>query len=66
MTYQTRRNFVIKKRHTELQIAYALKQAETGTPTKEIIRHMGISEATFYNWKQRFSGLTGMKLSKLR
>lgn len=34
-------------------IAYALKQAELGTPVEEVCRKMGISDATFYNWKKR-------------
>ena len=33
-----------KPRYTEEQIAYALRQAETGTPVVEMIRRMGISE----------------------
>lgn len=56
----------MKKRYTEQQIAYALKQAETGVTVQEITRKMGISEATFYNWKKRYSGLTGMELRKLK
>jgi len=38
-----------KTRYTEEQIAYALKQAETGTRVEELYRKVGISEATFYN-----------------
>ena len=34
--------------YTEGQIAYAMEQAETGTPVAEVIRRMGISEQTFY------------------
>lgn len=56
----------MKKRYTEQQIAYALKQSETGVSIQEIVRKMGISEATFYNWKKRYSGLTGMELRKLK
>ena len=41
-----------KSRFTEEQIAYAMKQAETGTPVAEVIRRMGISEQTFYRWKK--------------
>ena len=37
-----------KTRHTEEQIAFALKQAETGTSVAEVIGRMGISEQTFY------------------
>lgn len=34
-----------KTRYTEEQIAFALKQAETGTRVEEVCRKMGISEA---------------------
>lgn len=56
----------MKKRYTEQQIAFALKQAETGTPVAEVIRKMGISEATFYIWKKKYSGMGAMELRKLR
>ena len=56
----------MKKRYTDQQIAYALKQAETGISIQEITRKMGISEATFYNWKKRYSGMTGMELRELK
>ena len=46
-----------KTRHTEEQIAFALKQAETGTSVAEVIRRMGISEQTFYRWKKVYGGL---------
>ncbi len=45
-----------KTRHTEEQIAFALKQAETGRSVAEVIRRMGISEQTFYRWKKVYSG----------
>jgi putative transposase len=48
---------VKKSRYTEEQIAYALKQAETGIPVAEVIRRMGISEQTFYRWKKLYGGL---------
>ena len=41
---------------TEEKIAFALKQAEMGTPVKEVIRKMGISEQTFYPWKKNITG----------
>ena len=44
------------KRFTEEQIAFALKQAETGVSVTEVCRKMGIAEATFYNWKKKFNG----------
>jgi len=38
----------MKKKFTEEQIAFALKQAEMGTPVVEVIRKMGITEQTNY------------------
>ncbi len=32
-----------KSRYTDEQIAFALRQAETGTPVQEVIRKMGIA-----------------------
>ena len=55
-----------KTRYTEEQIAFALKQAETGTRVREVCRKMGISEATFYNWKKKFAGLGVTELRRLR
>ncbi len=42
---------------TEEQIAFALKQAETGTPVKEVVRKMGITEQTFYRWKKKYGSM---------
>ena len=55
-----------KSRYTEEQIAYALKQAETGTPVAEVIRRMGISEQTFYRWKKVYGGLGVGELRRLK
>lgn len=55
-----------KTRFTEEQIAFALKQAETGTRVEEVCRKMGISEATFYNWKKKFGGMGVAELRRLR
>jgi putative transposase len=55
-----------KSKFTEQQIVFALKQAETGVPVAEVCRKMGISEATFFNWKRKFSGLGTSELRRLR
>ena len=55
-----------KSKFTEQQIIFALKQAETGVPVEEVCRKIGISEATFYNWKKKFSGLGTAELRRLR
>lgn len=56
----------MKKRYTEQQIAFALRQAESGTPVAEIVRKMGIAEATFYRWKQKFDGLGVGEVRRLK
>ena len=41
-------------------------QAELGTPVAEVCRKMGVSEATFFRWEQRYGGLGPSELRKLR
>lgn len=55
-----------KSRYIEEQISYALKQAETGTSVAEVIRRMGISEQTFYRWKELYAGLGVGELRRLK
>ena len=55
-----------KTRFTEQQIAFALKQTETGTSVAEVVRKLGISEATFYNWKKKYGGMTVTELRRLK
>jgi putative transposase len=54
------------KRFTEEQIIGVLKEAEAGAKTKELCRKHGISEATFYNWKAKYSGMTVSDVKRLR
>ena len=51
---------------TEEQIAFALRQAESGTKVAEVCRKMGISDATFYNWKKKYGGLGVSELRRLK
>lgn len=46
-----------RKRHSVEQIVAVLKQAELGMPVADLIRQVGISEATFYKWKKEYAGL---------
>lgn len=59
--------FAMKRsKFTEAQIVFALRQAETGVKVEEVCRKMGISEATFYNWKKKYGGIGITELRKLR
>lgn len=55
-----------KTRYTDEQIAFALRQAETGTPVQEVIRKMGICEQTFYRWKKLYGGLGPSEVRRLK
>lgn len=54
------------KRYTEAQIAFALRQAESGTPVAEITRKLGVSEQTFYRWKKKFAGMGVAEVRRLK
>jgi putative transposase len=55
-----------KGRFTEHQIVSALKKNEAGLSIKDLSRELGISEATFYNWKAKYGGMESSDVSKLR
>jgi putative transposase len=56
----------MKKRYTEAQIVFALRQAASGTPVAEITRKMGISEMTFYRWKKQFADMGVSEVRRLK
>lgn len=55
-----------KKRFSEVQIAFALKQAESGTPVGEICRKMGVADANFYRWKKVYAGMGVSEIRRLK
>ena len=54
------------RRFTEEQIIGVLKEADAGAKTKDLCRKHGISEATFYNWKAKYGGMTVSEARRLR
>ena len=54
------------KRHTEEQIIAVLKESEAGAKTGELCRQHGISDATFYKWKDKYGGLTVSEMRRLK
>ena len=55
-----------RSRFTQEQIAFALRQAESGTSVGEVCRKMGISDNTFYRWKRQFAGVGVAELRRLK
>jgi putative transposase len=57
---------MVRKKYTEEQIIAVLKESEAGAKTGELCRKYGMSDATFYNWKAKYAGLTISELKRLR
>ena len=55
-----------RKRYADEQIAFALRQAESGTSIEEVCRKLGVSEATFYRWKKQFAGMGVVEIRRLK
>lgn len=53
-------------RFSEAQIVAILKQQQNGQTVVQIAREHSISEATFYNWKQRYGGMEASELKRLK
>jgi putative transposase len=57
---------MVRKQYTDEQIIAVLKEAEAGAKIGEICRKYGMSEATYYNWKSKYAGLTVSELKRLK
>lgn len=55
-----------KSRYSESQIVEALKRAESGVPVKDVIRELGVSQATFYQWRSKYGGMEASDLKRIR
>jgi putative transposase len=55
-----------RKKYTEEQIINILKEAEAGAKVGDLCRRYGVSNASFYNWKSKYSGLTVSELKRLK
>jgi putative transposase len=55
-----------RSKFSEGQVAYALRQAESGTPVGDVCRQLGVREATFYTWKKKYARLGVSELRRLR
>lgn len=55
-----------RSRFTETQIISILNEADAGMAVKELCRKHGISDATYYNWKSKYGGMSASELKRLR
>lgn len=51
---------------TESQIVAILKEAEAGMPVKDICRKYGISNSTFYKWREKYGGMEASDVRRLK
>jgi putative transposase len=57
---------MVRKRYTEEQIIAVLREGEAGAKVTDLCRKYGMSDATYYNWKARYAGLTISELKRLK
>ena len=55
-----------KSKFTESKIISILRQQESGRSVAEICREYGISQATFFNWKTKYGGMSPSQLKRLK
>ncbi len=55
-----------QKRFSDEQIIGVLKEGEAGAKVAELCRKHGISDATYYNWKAKYGGLTVSEVRRLK
>jgi len=56
----------MKKRFTDEQMIGVLKEAQAGMKVADLCRKYGISDATYYNWKAKFGGMTVSEAQRLK
>ena len=54
------------KRYTEEQIIKMLRESEAGSPVAEVCRRHGVSEWSFYRWRQKYGGMTVSDTKRLK
>jgi putative transposase len=54
------------KKYTEEQIIAVLKEGETGAKVADLCRKYGMSDASYYNWKAKYAGMTVSDLRRLK
>lgn len=55
-----------KKNHSESQMVSVVKELESGVSADVVARSHGISKATLYNWKSKYSGMEISQVKRLK
>lgn len=55
-----------KSKFSPTQIVGILKEHEDGTSAEEVARKHGISKATLYVWRRKYSGMEASDLKRLK
>ena len=55
-----------RSRFTESQIVAILKEADAGAAVKDVCRRHGVSQATWYQWKSKYGGMSASELKRLK
>ena len=55
-----------KSKFSPEQIARILKEFDNGKTAAQISREYGISQAAFYKWRERYGGMNGKELKRLK
>ena len=55
-----------QSKYSDSQIAAILQEAERGLPVPELCRKHGMSSATFYKWRSKYSGMDASLMSRLK
>lgn len=56
----------MKKRFTEEQIIGFLREVDSGIAVKDLCRRHGFSEASYYLWRSKFSGMDVADAKRLK
>ena len=51
---------------SDAQKAFIIRQGDEGTSVAEICRKAGISQATYFNWKKKYTGMMPSEMKRLR
>ena len=55
-----------RKKHSESEMVKAVKELESGVSAEVVAREYGISKATLYQWKSKYSGMDVSQVRRLK